>query len=208
MKNVFHLILISSLIFLGACSSQKKVKKMAFDKHSDSYDKLLSNFDSIAIPHNDDAIYKMIGIVQPELDEISKRDYSKIIKNASKTYKIKPQIMIALIDTESNFKKDMVSTTGDLSVAQVNHEVWNREFTRLKEPLIDKRKLISKDQTYAIMTMGKILSLLKKRHEKKDRRWYARYHSNTSKYKKAYLRKIEIRMRMLDKKRDFILASK
>jgi len=196
------------LVLLASCSSQNKSKRLSKVKDQESYDFILSNFDRLNLPTHEDTISKMIGIVQPELDQKMRMNYARMIKATSLKYNIKPQIMIALIDTESNFKAEKVSTTGDLSVAQVNHEVWNKEFRRLNEPLIDVKKLVHHDQSYAIMTMGKILSFLKKRHEKKDRRWYARYHSNTKKYKRAYLKKIEIRMRMLDKEKEYILANK
>ena len=63
--------------------------------------------------------------------------------------------------------------------------------------MIIKENLITTDQAYAMETMARILSIIKNRHAKKDRRWYARYHSNTTKYKHDYLRKIEIRMKLL-----------
>ncbi len=45
--------------------------------------------------------------------------------------------------------------------------------------------------------MGEILSIIKKRHAKKDQEWYARYHSNTIKYKTDYVNKLHMRMKML-----------
>ena len=74
----------------------------------------------------------------------------------------------------------------------------------MKLPLISKEKLVTEDQSYAMEKMAQILSILKNRHAKKDRRWYARYHSNTSKYKLNYLRKIEVRMKMLAQSRKLI----
>jgi hypothetical protein len=45
--------------------------------------------------------------------------------------------------------------------------------------------------------MGKILSLLKLRHAKKDSKWYAVYHSKTKKYKNLYDKKIQKRFRLI-----------
>jgi hypothetical protein len=76
-------------------------------------------------------------------------------------------------------------------------EVWNVEFKRMKLPLIKKSELVKEDQAYAMKVMAQILSIIKSRYSNRDRRWYARYHSNTTKYKVDYLEKIEIRMKML-----------
>lgn len=162
----------------------------------------LSNFDREKLPNDQRLIAQMIEIVQPELSEQKKIDYAKGISRATQEFKVNPQIIIALIDTESDFNFSKISHTGDLSLAQVNVEVWNKEFKRMKATLIDIPKLVSSDQTYAISTMARILATLKKRYAKTDRRWYARYHSNTKKYKWNYLKKIEIRMRLLEKNRN------
>jgi hypothetical protein len=90
----------------------------------------------------------------------------------------------------------MVSTTGDYSVAQINVSTWNREFTRMKMPLM-KQEQVETDTYYAITKMAEILSIIKKRHEKSDPKWYARYHSNTGKYKNDYIQKLQLRMKML-----------
>jgi hypothetical protein len=47
--------------------------------------------------------------------------------------------------------------------------------------------------------MAQILQILKNRYEKKDRRWYARYHSKTKKHKREYLSKLELRLKLLEK---------
>jgi hypothetical protein len=74
--------------------------------------------------------------------------------------------------------------------------MWNKEFLRMKKPLINKIK-IKNNQQYALMIMAEILSLLKKRYEKSDRRWYARYHSNSYKNKSNYLHRLEVRLKAL-----------
>ena len=191
------LIIIACASLLVSCAGLKTNKKPLREKEIS-----LSNFDKLSLPNDERLIARMIEIVQPEIGDKEKIEYAKAISKATSIHKVNPQIIIALIDTESDFNYTKISHTGDLSVAQVNVEVWNKEFKRLKEPLIDVQKLVANDQTYAILTMARILSVLKKRHAKIDRRWYARYHSNTKKYKWNYLRKIEIRMRMLEKDRD------
>ncbi len=184
------LVLACLALFQGCSTTTKKSKnKIAHEK--------FGNFDKVYIPNEAPLIAQMISIVQPELEINSRNKIANDIHHAIKRYKVEPQIIVALIDTESNFKYSMVSSTGDLSLGQVNVEVWNIEFARMKLPLIKKELLITEDQSYAMEKMAQILSILKSRHSKRDRRWYARYHSNTTKYKIDYLRKIEIRMKML-----------
>ncbi len=195
LKKIFIIVIIA--LFAQGCSTASKKNKT---KSKNNIEKL-GNFDKVYIPNNAPLISHMISIVQPELEINQRNKIANDIHLAISKYKVEPQIMVALIDTESDFKYDKVSTTGDLSLAQVNVEVWNSEFKRMKEPLIDTEKLTSEDQAYAMEIMAQILSILKKRHMEKDRRWYARYHSNTKKYKTDYLRKIELRMKLLSDSR-------
>lgn len=199
LKTLFTLLL--TVLFLSTgCSSLKKnstLPKKGSQKH-DSYKMKLSNYDKKSLPNDVALIEKMIQIVQPELETELVSTYAQDISKAVHRHNINPQIIISLIDTESNFQASKISHTGDVSIAQVNADVWNKEFQRLKLPLIKKGKLKQIEQGYAIDTMARILAILKKRHEKKDRRWYARYHSNTKKYKWDYISKIEIRMKMLE----------
>jgi PBP1b-binding outer membrane lipoprotein LpoB len=185
-------ILLMSVIvlFQGCSSAPKKVKG-----HNE-YEKF-GNFDRVYVPNDVAVISQMIGVVQPELDMSARLKIADNISDAIKKHKVEPQIVISLIDTESNFKYNKVSSTGDLSLAQINVDVWNIEFKRMRIPLIQKEKLVTEDQAYAMEVMAQILKILKSRHSKSDRRWYARYHSNTKKYKLDYLRKIEVRMKLL-----------
>lgn len=189
------LLAIALLALFQGCASTapKKIKLHTREK--------FGNFDKVYIPNEAPLIAHMISVVQPELEINARNKIANDIHHAIKKHKVEPQIIVALIDTESNFQYNKVSSTGDVSLAQINVEVWNAEFKRMKLPLIDKNKLMTADQTYAMEVMAKILSVLKTRHAKKDRRWYARYHSNTTKYKTDYLRKIEIRMKMLSESR-------
>lgn len=194
MKTLIQKILIVTLIALLAqgCSSTSKNKNK-----NKSTREIYGSFDKVFIPNEALVISHMIELVQPELDINIRNKVANDIHHAIKKYNVEPQIVVALIDTESDFKFDKISTTGDLSLGQINVPVWNIEFKRMKLPLIDPSKLVTQDQSYAMEQMAKILSILKKRHAKKDRRWYARYHSNTKKYKHDYLRKIEQRMKLL-----------
>ena len=196
------LLLGLTLLFQGcSTTTPTPIKK---NKSQELYSKL-GNFDRVYIPNEAPLISHMISVVQPELEINTRNKIANDIHHAIKKYKVEPQIIVSLIDTESNFSYSKVSSTGDLSIGQVNVEVWNREFKRMKLPLISKEQLVTEDQSYAMEKMAQILSILKSRHAKNDRRWYARYHSNTSKYKLNYLRKIEVRMKLLAQSRKLTL---
>lgn len=193
-------ILFLAVLFVQSCSTVKPVpikehKKISY-KVKTSLPPKFENFDRKPFPNQAFVIANMIAVVQPELDEEERDTCASQISLALNKYKIEPQIMVAIIDTESNFKADKVSRTGDVSVAQINVEVWNKEFIRIKKSPIVKERL-KKDQEYALLKMAEILNILKSRYEKKDRRWYARYHSNTNRHKGDYLHKLEIRLKML-----------
>lgn len=207
MKSTYlQFILFLGLVLLQSCSSAptKVANKKISKKKKDVYAKY-GNFDKAAVPNNVAIIAEMIGSVQPELDPESRYKIASDISYSVAKHKVAPQIMVALIDTESDFTYSKVSTTGDLSLAQVNVDVWNKEFARMKRPLIRRHDLVKKDQRYAMDVMGEILAILKKRYAKKDRRWYARYHSNTSKYKISYLNKLEVRMKLLSQSRSIAM---
>ncbi|MDD4972913.1 MAG: transglycosylase SLT domain-containing protein [Bacteriovorax sp.] len=193
--------LLLAVFFLQSCSSVKTLPKK--ERHNNITKKIKSslppkfeNFDRKPYPNEAFVIANMISVVQPELDEEERDTIASQISLAIKKYKIEPQIIVAIIDTESDFRADKISITGDLSVAQINVEVWNKEFIRMRKLPMIKEK-IKMDQEYALMKMAEILNIIKKRYAKKDRRWYARYHSNTHRYKNEYLHKLEIRLKML-----------
>ena len=141
-------------------------------------------------------ISKMIEAVQPDLNNKKREEISLALYQTSKKFQVDPKIMVAIISTESNFNNAAVSVSGDISLAQINTKVWDVEFKRLGLAKIDK-KLLKSDEAYALDQMGKILSLLKNRHMKKDAKWYAIYHSRTKKFKNIYEGKIQERFRTI-----------
>ncbi len=194
------LIVLLSILFVQSCSSlrsapKKEVKKVA-KKHKSNLPPNFENFDRKPFPNEAFVIANMISIVQPEMDSDDRDEVAIQMSKALQKHKIEPQVVVAIIDTESNFQSDKISSTGDVSIAQINVEVWNKEFTRMKLGLIDKER-VKVDQEYAITKMAEILEVIKRRYSKKDRKWYARYHSNTKHYKKEYLHRLEIRLKML-----------
>lgn len=142
------------------------------------------------------AIAKMIKAIKPKLANDKTIKLADQLFITSKKYNIDPKVMIAIIDTESDFDNTKISETGDLSLAQINTDIWNKELKRMKLPEIDSKRL-KIDEKYALNQMAMILSILKNRHSHKDGIWFARYHSHTKKFKNQYYAKVDLRMRKI-----------
>ncbi len=200
MKKFFQLFsLLLVVLLIQSCSSvnySKSVQPKISLKKEMKKPSVLDGFDKKVFPNRPSVIDKMIAVVQPELKPENRDKIAKHMAKALEKHKVEPQIMVAIIDTESNFYGSKISSTGDLSVAQINPDVWNRELVRLKREPIDLTR-IKTDQEYALTRMAEILEILKKRYAKVDSKWYARYHSSTRHLKKGYLRKLEMRLKML-----------
>lgn len=139
------------------------------------------------------SISVMISSVRPKLENTKKYTIAKAIHELSQSYNIDPKILIAIIDAESEFDNSKVSPTGDYSVAQINLKVWKNGFQKIGYPKLDIKRLKT-DEAYAITKMSQILKSLKDRFGKKDKRWFARYHSHTPKFKDIYYLKLSKRM--------------
>ena len=99
------------------------------------------------------------------------------IYEASEAHSVEPKFIIAILMAESTFNQNAVSSTGDISIAQINYKVWGPESKRLGFPL-NKQKLKT-DSDYAIHAMARILSHLQTKYQSKDSIWFALYHSKT-----------------------------
>lgn len=195
---IFKVALLSTLAVGVSLQRPKNLIKAEAIKIDSVYNDNYGDFDRENIPNNPPVIAKMISVLKPQLSSFEQREVAEKIHHALVKHKIAPQIVVAIIDTESNFQQDLVSSTGDLSMAQVNVEIWNKEFERMNLELIDIER-VKTDEVYSLEKMAQILEILKNRYEKKDRRWYARYHSGTKKHKRVYLAKLETRMKRMEK---------
>lgn len=115
---------------------------------------------------------------------------ARVIIRTSNEAKINPYMVTAIIVVESSFDTEAYNPTGDHSLAQINYKIWSKEFKRLGETALNKKKLIL-DEEYAIKIMVKILKILKKRHSKVDSEWYLRYHSGTPHLAQKYKKKLD-----------------
>lgn len=106
------------------------------------------------------------------------------------------KLVVAIIDAESDFKQASVSKTGDISIAQINPKVWNKELKRRHKKLFNM-KLLRKSEDYAIKCMTSILKELHDKFGKKDKYWYCRYHSKNHKSKMFYLKRIKAKLKLI-----------
>jgi len=137
---------------------------------------------------------------------------ASLILESSKKYSIDPKLIMSIIAVESNFDQaaqnkngckyiNFKKNCGDYSLAQINYLVWKEELRKYKENL-DLEKL-KKSNAYAIDRMSLILSILKKRHSKKDKLWFTRYNSGNYLKKIRYLRMLEYRLKRIGYKIDY-----
>ena len=186
-------IILSSILITSSVNLKlTKVDLFAEDQLIDAH----LDFDQAKIPPRTTNIAKMITALRPKFNKHKKYQLASKIQKVSKEYKLEPQIIVAIIDAESEFDQYKVSETGDLSLAQINPEIWNEEFKRLNLEELDVERLKT-DTDYSLKMMGKILSHLKKNYGEKDKKWYARYHSKNKKYKEIYLSKLNHRLKKM-----------
>jgi len=154
-------------------------------------------------------------IIQPYVKESEKvQKIAESIFEASQNRKVDYLLFLSILKVETTtFNQQAVSSTGDISIAQIKPEVWTQEFDRLgKEPLDIKR--LKKDAAYSIDRMGEILEI-QNGYKKKDPLWYARYHSKTpskklkyaQKVQKEYLKIKQIQIKEVEEKIERILVS-
>lgn len=139
----------------------------------------------------DEAIYTVIKL--PDRERLR---FATLITLSCKKYEIDPRIMVSILKVESDFRQKAVSNTGDYSVAQINFKIWAKNFRKMdKDPLHFQR--LKDDDAYAIFRMGEILHDLQTNFSKKDEFWFARYHSNTPKFKNLYIKKLQSNLKKL-----------
>lgn len=138
-----------------------------------------------------DVISAISDIVSPYIKEKHKvQKIAESIFEAAQDRKVDYLLFLSIMKVETTtFNQDAISSTGDLSIAQIKPEVWSQEFERLGKDPLDVSRL-KKDASYAIDRMGEILEIQTK-HKNKDPYWYARYHSKTPTRKLRYAKKVQ-----------------
>lgn len=142
-------------------------------------------------------IKRAISSLSKKMSDRDSRELARSIYEASKKHHINPKLMVAILMQESSFDQTKVSRTGDISISQINYQVWSREFSRLKKAPLDRFRL-SMDRDYAIFRMAEILEILSKRQDK-DSSWYAVYHSKTPSNKFMYVSKVNQHLNRIER---------
>lgn len=134
-------------------------------------------------------IERAILTLNPKLNKKYAKKLSIIVAINSRKYNLDPRLLISIMNTESSFNQKAVSSTNDISIAQINLAVWTPSFFKKKTGKDLDVKKLKEDEAYAISRMCLIL-LFYKNEFPTDKTWYARYHSGTPKYKRLYLHKL------------------
>lgn len=145
-----------------------------------------------------DKVLADIKVLTEQEDVAEYRTVAQSLVKYAKAHNMDYRMVLALFMTESSMNQKAVSATGDLGIGQINYDIWQEEFSRLKKAPLDKDKL-KKDCDYAIKRTVEILAILK---NVKDRKWIAKYHSKTPSLKNAYFKRIDkqlVKMAKADK---------
>lgn len=132
------------------------------------------------------SIYNSIVKLKPSIKFDEAKNLSQIIYSASEEFGIDYKIICTIINIESLFIQEAISSTNDISLAQISVNHWKND-KRLSKKGKDRLKYISKDPTQAIYVQAEILKILKDTYEKDDPRWFLRYHSSTKSLKDKYM---------------------
>ena len=156
----------------------------------------LKNSEEVSFDEKVENIVSIISDVYGKKPNDNVRLIASAVAKETESHHLDYKMMLSIIKVESSFDQSMVSSTGDLSVAQVNYEHWAPEFKRLGYPKLDKEKLKT-DIGYSVKIMADILEIMSHRH-KKDKLWYARYHSGTPSKKIAYAQKVSNELNLIE----------
>lgn len=133
--------------------------------------------------------------------------YAWWVYTYAKKYDLDPYLILAIIKVESDFNPKAASHTGDYSIAQINYRVWKKELERQGIHLNFYK--LKTNYAYALDTMAYILKHLKTNYEATDPKWYARYHSNTKKFKTVYFSRVNKQLNRIESlKKNHLVATK
>lgn len=139
-------------------------------------------------------ICKFVKKVNPRISEATAIDIQESINFYSQERNIDPDIIAAILATESHFKPHKVllnqNKTIDVGICQIN-TIWVKEFKRLKRRPLKLMDL--KNIDYCIDRMTEILAI----HKNESKNWYSKYHSKTKKLRKIYEKKIKKNLSLL-----------
>jgi hypothetical protein len=123
-------------------------------------------------------------------------ELATIITRETERFGLNSKVMVAIMRQESNFTQAAVSSSGDVSIAQINLKVW-APVLKSHNVSIDVKRL-KKDKAYAIGLMAWILKINKKNHSG-DPRWFLYYHSNKKVFQSQYFSRLKPILKKLTK---------
>ena len=124
------------------------------------------------------ALVMMLFMSQP----VYSKSIDSVIEKYSKQFNLDKKLVTAIIEVETNGNNNLVSSTNDYGIMQVNiNTAKHFKFS------IQRMK---KDTDYSVYCGTFYLAYLRAKHSKVDKTWWARYHSNTPELKQKYIRRI------------------
>lgn len=141
--------------------------------------------------------YFSLTLLNPKLDNWSAIKKAVSITQISEKYDVNWKLITAILFQESSLQDDPQGCLRghcgpDKGIGQVRISVWQKELNlNVKQLLVDS--------DYAIKTTGKIINYYKKRFGKKELKWYSRYHSSKTYFRRIYEKKIVNHINKIDK---------
>jgi hypothetical protein len=166
------------------------------NKKSHSYGLELKESAALSVDEKTQSILSILATAYGKDPSENMKSMASAIAIQSESHHLDYKMMLSIIKVESSFDQSVVSSTGDVSVAQVNYDHWSPEFKRLHYPNLDKEKL-KNDVFYSVKIMADILAIISKGHQK-DKLWYARYHSKTPNKKIPYAKKVSAELHLIE----------
>ena len=125
-------------------------------------------------------VSKVINQLQPLLSKKTSENYAKTIYYYSSLYSIDWRLVVAISFRESSFVFMAHPKKNDHGLMGVSCLVWCKELG------LDLKRLQT-DREYSIVAGIRVLDVIKRRHELKDKKWIGRYNSRYKLLKTNYL---------------------
>ena len=125
-------------------------------------------------------IGKVINQLQPLLSKKTSENYAKIIFHYSNFYSINWKLIVSISFRESSFIFMVHPKKNDHGLMGVSCKVWCKELD------LDLKRLQT-DREYSIVAGIRVLGVIKRNHEFKDKKWIGRYNSRYKLLKNNYL---------------------
>lgn len=113
---------------------------------------------------------------------VQAKSIDSIVEKYSKQFNLDKKLVTAIIKVETDGNNNLISSTNDYGIMQVNINTAKHFKFSIKRMKVDV--------DYSIYCGTFYLSYLREKHSRQDKTWWARYHSNTPEHKQKYIRRI------------------